>query len=72
MTSPTGGEDEKLTARQKRKLRKEFSQLGRDSVRYNLQIGGYGVAQRRNSRLNGYASKKTRTIRLNVGRSTPQ
>jgi hypothetical protein len=35
------------TARQKRKLRKEFSQLGRDSVRYNVQIGGYGVAQRR-------------------------
>jgi hypothetical protein len=40
-------EDEKLTAREKRKLRREFSQLGRDSVRYNLQIGGYGVAQRR-------------------------
>jgi len=40
-------EDEKLTARAKRKLRREFSQLGRDSVRYNLQIGGYGVAQRR-------------------------
>ena len=33
MTGPTGGEDEKLTAREKRKLRKEFSQLGRDSVR---------------------------------------
>jgi hypothetical protein len=47
MTNTTGGEDEKLTARQKRKLRKEFSQLGRDSVRYNVQIGGYGVAQRR-------------------------
>jgi len=47
MTGPTGGEDEKLTAREKRKLRKEFSQLGRDSVRYNVQIGGYGVAQRR-------------------------
>ena len=40
-------EDEKLTARDKRKLRREFSQLDRDSVRYNLQIGGYGVAQRR-------------------------
>src|SRR5262249_45967398 len=40
-------EDEKLTAREKRKLRREFSQLDRDSVRYNLQIGGYGVAQRR-------------------------
>ena len=40
-------EDEKLTAREKRNLRKEFSQLGRDSVRYNLQIGGYGVAHRR-------------------------
>ena len=40
-------EDKKLTAREKRKLRREFSQLGRDSVRYNLQIGGYGVAQRR-------------------------
>ena len=40
-------EDEKLTAREKRKLRREFSQLGRDSVCYNLQIGGYGVAQRR-------------------------
>ena len=40
-------EDEKLTAREKRKLRREFSQLGRDSVRYNVQIGGYGVAQRR-------------------------
>jgi len=40
-------EDEKLTAREKRKLRREFSQLGRDSVRYNLQIGAYGVAQRR-------------------------
>jgi hypothetical protein len=39
-------EDEKLTAREKRKLRREFSQLDRDSVRYNLQIGGYGVAQR--------------------------
>ena len=47
MTNTTGGEDEKLTAREKRKLRKEFSQLGRDSVRYNVQIGGYGVAQRR-------------------------
>src|SRR5262249_25895547 len=47
MTNTTGGEDEKLTARQKRKLRKEFSQLGRDRVRYNVQIGGYGVAQRR-------------------------
>jgi hypothetical protein len=47
MTNRTGGEDEKLTAREKRKLRKEFSQLGRDSVRYNVQIGGYGVAQRR-------------------------
>jgi hypothetical protein len=33
-------EDEKLTAREKRKLRREFSQLDRDSVRYNLQIGG--------------------------------
>jgi hypothetical protein len=32
-------EDEKLTAREKRKLRREFSQLDRDSVRYNLQIG---------------------------------
>jgi len=40
-------EDEKLTAREKRKLRREFSQLGRDSVRYNLQIGAYGVKQRR-------------------------
>ena len=40
-------EDEKLTAREKRKLRRELSQLGRDSVRYNLQIGGYGVAQGR-------------------------
>ena len=47
MTNTTGGEDEKLTGREKRKLRKEFSQLGRDSVRYNVQIGGYGVAQRR-------------------------
>lgn len=47
MTNRTGGEDEKLTAREKRKLRKEFIQLGRDSVRYNVQIGGYGVAQRR-------------------------
>ena len=42
-------EDEKLTAREKRKLRREFSQLGRDSVRYNLQIGAYGVAQTRYS-----------------------
>ena len=40
-------EDEKLTAREKRKLRREFSQLGRDSVRYNLQIGAYGAVQRR-------------------------
>jgi hypothetical protein len=40
-------EDEKLTARESRKLRREFSQLGRDGVRYNLQLGGYGVAQRR-------------------------
>ena len=40
-------EDKKLTAREKRKLRREFSQLGRDSVRYNLQIGAYGVKQRR-------------------------
>ena len=40
-------EDEKLTTREKRKLRREFSQLDRDSVGYNLQIGGYGVAQRR-------------------------
>ena len=47
MTNRTGGEDEKLTAREKRKLRKEFIQLGRDSVRYNVQIGGYGVVQRR-------------------------
>jgi len=40
-------EGEKLTAREKRKLLREFSELGRDSVRYNLQVGGYGVAQRR-------------------------
>jgi len=40
-------EDERLTAREKRKLRREFSQLGRDSVRYNVQIGGYGAVQRR-------------------------
>jgi hypothetical protein len=40
-------ESEKLTARERRKLRREFSQLGRDSVRYNVQIGGYGVEQRR-------------------------
>jgi hypothetical protein len=30
MANRTGGEDEKLTAREKRKLRKEFSQLGRE------------------------------------------
>jgi hypothetical protein len=40
-------EDEKLSRREKRKLRKEFSQLGRESVRYKLQAGGYGVEQRR-------------------------
>jgi hypothetical protein len=32
-------DNEKITAREKRKLRREFSQLGRDSVRYNVQIG---------------------------------
>jgi hypothetical protein len=37
----------KLTARERRKLLREFSELGRDAVRYNLQVGGYGVAQRR-------------------------
>jgi hypothetical protein len=40
-------EEEKLTARERRKLLREFSELGRDAVRYNLQVGGYGVAQRR-------------------------
>jgi hypothetical protein len=40
-------EDEKLTAREKRKLRREFSRLGRESVRYKLQAGGYGVEQGR-------------------------
>jgi hypothetical protein len=47
MAQATAQEGEKLIARERRKLRREFSQLGRDSVRYNLQIGGYGVAQRR-------------------------
>jgi len=40
-------ENEKLSRREKRKLRSEFSQLGRDSVRYKLQAGGYGVEQSR-------------------------
>jgi len=40
-------EDEELTGRWKRKLRREFRQLGRESVRYKLQAGGYGMAQRR-------------------------
>src|SRR6185312_10695004 len=40
-------EEEKLTARERRKMLREFSELGRDAVRYNLQVGGYGVAQRR-------------------------
>ena len=40
-------EEEKLTARERRKLLREFSELGRDAVRYNLQVGGYGAAQRR-------------------------
>jgi len=40
-------EDEKLSRREKRKLRREFSQLGRESVRYKLQAGGYGVEQSR-------------------------
>ena len=40
-------EEEKLTARERRKLLREFSELGRDAVRYNLQVGGYGVTQRR-------------------------
>ena len=40
-------EEEKLTARERRKLLREFSELGCDAVRYNLQVGGYGVAQRR-------------------------
>jgi hypothetical protein len=37
----------KLTAREKRRLRREFNSLGRDSVRYMLQAGGFGVAQER-------------------------
>jgi hypothetical protein len=40
-------QDEKVTARERRKLLREFDQLGRDAVRYNLQVGGYGVGQRR-------------------------
>ena len=40
-------EGEKLTARERRKLLREFNELGRDAVRYNLQVGGYGVEQRR-------------------------
>jgi len=40
-------EEEKLTARERRKLLREFDQLGRDAVRYNLQVGGYGAGQRR-------------------------
>ena len=40
-------EEEKLTARERRKLLREFSELGCDAVRYNLQVGGYGVGQRR-------------------------
>ena len=40
-------EEERLTARERRKLLREFSELGRDAVRYNLQVGAYGVAQRR-------------------------
>jgi hypothetical protein len=45
MTNGTGAL--KLTAREKRKLRREFNNLGRDSVRYMLQAGGFGVAQER-------------------------
>jgi hypothetical protein len=37
----------KLTAREKRKLPREFNRIGRDSVRYMLQAGGFGVAQER-------------------------
>src|SRR5690349_7721587 len=40
-------EDEKLSRREKRKLRREFSRLGRESVRYKLPAGGYGVEQSR-------------------------
>ena len=40
-------QDEKVTARERRKLLREFDELGRDAVRYNLQVGGHGVGQRR-------------------------
>lgn len=40
-------QNEKVTARERRKLLREFDELGRDAVRYNLQVGGYGVGQRR-------------------------
>jgi hypothetical protein len=45
MTNGTGAL--KLTAREKRRLRREFNSIGRDSVRYMLQTGGFGVAQER-------------------------
>jgi hypothetical protein len=41
------GDALKLTAREKRRLRRKFNSLGRDSVRYMLQSGGFGVAQER-------------------------
>jgi len=57
-------EDKKLTAREKRKLRREFSQLGRDSVRYNLQIGAYGVAQRRELALDWLREQEQEDVKV--------
>jgi hypothetical protein len=39
-------DDTRLAWRDKRKLRREFEQLGRESVRRKLHNGGYGVSQR--------------------------
>lgn len=39
-------EEDPLTARWKRKLRREFKRLGRGGVRDKLHSGGYGVASR--------------------------
>jgi hypothetical protein len=39
-------DDAKLTFREKRELRREFEQLGRESVRHKLHNGGFGVSRR--------------------------
>jgi hypothetical protein len=40
-------EDPTLTARDKRKLRREFKHIGREGVRDKIQSGDYGMGSRR-------------------------